>query len=167
MLFVELIFFNYLIVKLQCSMVLLDLIVSIYVKTYCTWSLLLFVSKDLKSPCWFMLIHACINFFDSFIVTGKIFEIGSTGISSLGGHSERRTECINRFTAIYGRIPLVSTSVKVVDSRNIWFWWQVDFDFVCGSKNSTIFEKLSYRILVAELPEIESNTQFMHIGGEN
>ncbi|XP_061376639.1 glycosylinositol phosphorylceramide mannosyl transferase 1-like isoform X2 [Gastrolobium bilobum] len=55
-------------------------------------------------------------------VKGKIFEIGSTGISSLGGHSERRTECVNRFTAVYGRMPLVSTSVKAVDSRNIWFW---------------------------------------------
>ncbi|XP_015944550.1 glycosylinositol phosphorylceramide mannosyl transferase 1 [Arachis duranensis] len=55
-------------------------------------------------------------------VQGKIFEIGSTGISSLGGHSVRRTECVNRFTAVYGRMPLVSTSVKAVDSRNIWFW---------------------------------------------
>ncbi|KAG5053033.1 hypothetical protein AAZX31_02G239400 [Glycine max] len=55
-------------------------------------------------------------------VKGKIFEIGSTGISSLGGHSERRTECVNRFAAVYGRMPLVSTSVKAVDSRNIWFW---------------------------------------------
>ncbi|KAI4299438.1 hypothetical protein L6164_032899 [Bauhinia variegata] len=55
-------------------------------------------------------------------VKGKIFEIGSTGISSLGGHSERRTECVDRFAAEYGRMPLVSTSVKAVDSRNIWFW---------------------------------------------
>ncbi|XP_010256615.1 PREDICTED: glycosyltransferase family 64 protein C4 isoform X2 [Nelumbo nucifera] len=55
-------------------------------------------------------------------VKGKIFEIGSTGISSLGGHSERRSQCVNRFAAEYGRMPLVSTSVKAVDSRNIWFW---------------------------------------------
>ncbi|KAF8402689.1 hypothetical protein HHK36_010777 [Tetracentron sinense] len=55
-------------------------------------------------------------------VKGKIFETGSTGISSLGGHSERRSQCINRFVAEYGRMPLVSTSVKAVDSRNIWFW---------------------------------------------
>lgn len=55
-------------------------------------------------------------------VKGNIFEIGSTGISSLGGHSERRTQCVNRFVAEYGRMPLVSTSVKAVDSRNIWFW---------------------------------------------
>lgn len=53
---------------------------------------------------------------------GKIFEIGSTGISSLGGHTERRTECINRFVAEYGRMPLVSTSVKAVDSRDLWSW---------------------------------------------
>nr|GMC59142.1 glycosyltransferase family 64 protein C4 [Ipomoea batatas]GMD04104.1 glycosyltransferase family 64 protein C4 [Ipomoea batatas]GMD23520.1 glycosyltransferase family 64 protein C4 [Ipomoea batatas] len=55
-------------------------------------------------------------------VQGKIFEIGSTGISSLGGHSEKRTHCVNRFVAEYGRMPLVSTSVKAVDSLGIWFW---------------------------------------------
>ncbi|CAK9135761.1 unnamed protein product [Ilex paraguariensis] len=55
-------------------------------------------------------------------VKGKIFEIGSTGISTLGGHNEKRTECVNRFVAEYGRMPLVSTSVKAVDGRNIWFW---------------------------------------------
>ncbi|KAJ8764026.1 hypothetical protein K2173_004911 [Erythroxylum novogranatense] len=55
-------------------------------------------------------------------VKGKIFEIGSTGISSLGGHSERRTTCVNRFVAEFGRMPLVSTSVKAVDSRSAWFW---------------------------------------------
>lgn len=55
-------------------------------------------------------------------VKGKIFEIGSTGISSLGGHSERRSECVNIFTSVYGRMPLEYTSVKAVDSRNVWFW---------------------------------------------
>ncbi|KAJ4830972.1 Glycosyltransferase 64 protein C4 [Turnera subulata] len=55
-------------------------------------------------------------------VKGKIFEIGSTGISSLGGHSERRTLCVNRFVAEYGRMPLIPTSVKAVDSRNSWYW---------------------------------------------
>ncbi|XP_077217064.1 nucleotide-diphospho-sugar transferases superfamily protein isoform X2 [Tasmannia lanceolata] len=55
-------------------------------------------------------------------VKGRIFEIGSTGISSLGGHSERRSQCLNKFAAEYGHMPLVSTSVKAVDSRYIWFW---------------------------------------------
>lgn len=55
-------------------------------------------------------------------VKGKIFEIGSTGISSLGGHGERRTRCINRFAAEFGRMPLVPTTAKAVDSRNTWFW---------------------------------------------
>ncbi|GMJ11899.1 ECTOPICALLY PARTING CELLS, GIPC MANNOSYL-TRANSFERASE1 [Hibiscus trionum] len=55
-------------------------------------------------------------------VKGKIFEIGSTGISSLGGHSERRSECVNKFAAEFGRMPLVSTSLKAIDSRNVWFW---------------------------------------------
>lgn len=55
-------------------------------------------------------------------VKGKIFEIGTTGISSLGGHSEKRTQCVNRFVAEYGRMPLVSSSMKVVDSRDAWFW---------------------------------------------
>ena len=79
-----------------------------------------------------------LNYIDFVIfVTGKILEIGSTGISSLGGHSERRTECVNRFVAAYGRMPLVSTSVKAVDSRNIWFWWRWNFDFPYISRNST------------------------------
>ncbi|KAI3519823.1 hypothetical protein L1887_09039 [Cichorium endivia] len=53
---------------------------------------------------------------------GKIYEIGSTGISSLGGHSNKRTECVNRFVAEFGRMPLVPTTVKAVDSRGTWFW---------------------------------------------
>lgn len=53
---------------------------------------------------------------------GKIFEIGSTGISSLGGHTEKRTECVNRFVSEFGRMPLVSTTVKAIDSRDTWFW---------------------------------------------
>lgn len=55
-------------------------------------------------------------------VKGKIFEIGSTGISSVGGHSEKRSQCVNRFVTDFRRMPLVSTTVKAVDSRNIWFW---------------------------------------------
>ncbi|XP_058109210.1 glycosylinositol phosphorylceramide mannosyl transferase 1 isoform X1 [Magnolia sinica] len=55
-------------------------------------------------------------------VKGKIFEIGSTGISSLGGHSDRRSQCVNWFAAEFGRMPLVSTSVKAIDSRHIWLW---------------------------------------------
>ncbi|XP_052199302.1 glycosylinositol phosphorylceramide mannosyl transferase 1 [Diospyros lotus] len=55
-------------------------------------------------------------------VKGKIFEIGSTGISSLGGHIEKRSACVNRFVEHYGRMPLVSTSMKAMDSRSIWFW---------------------------------------------
>ncbi|KAI3793195.1 hypothetical protein L1987_35810 [Smallanthus sonchifolius] len=53
---------------------------------------------------------------------GKINEIGSTGISSLGGHSNKRTECVNRFVSEFGRMPLVPTNVKAVDSRGTWFW---------------------------------------------
>ncbi|XAR65912.1 N-acetylglucosaminyl-proteoglycan 4-beta-glucuronosyltransferase [Bertholletia excelsa] len=55
-------------------------------------------------------------------VKGKIFEIGSTGISSLGGHIVKRSKCVNRFVDEYGKMPLVSTSLKAVDSRNTWFW---------------------------------------------
>ncbi|CAH1438713.1 unnamed protein product [Lactuca virosa] len=53
---------------------------------------------------------------------GKIYEIGSTGISSLGGHSDKRTECVNRFVSEFGKMPLVPTTVKAVDSRGTWFW---------------------------------------------
>ncbi|KAK1322568.1 hypothetical protein QJS10_CPA03g01864 [Acorus calamus] len=55
-------------------------------------------------------------------VKGKIYEIGSTGISTLGGHSDRRTQCLNDFVALYGRMPLVATTVKAIDSRHSWFW---------------------------------------------
>uniref|UniRef100_A0A1D1Y1X4 Exostosin-2 n=1 Tax=Anthurium amnicola TaxID=1678845 RepID=A0A1D1Y1X4_9ARAE len=55
-------------------------------------------------------------------VKGKIYEMGLTGISSLGGHNERRSRCLNDFTTLYGRMPLVSTTVKAVDSRESWFW---------------------------------------------
>ncbi|CAH9121422.1 unnamed protein product [Cuscuta epithymum] len=55
-------------------------------------------------------------------IQGKIFEIGSSGISSLGSHNEKRTQCVNRFVAEFGRMPLVTTSVKAIDSRHSWFW---------------------------------------------
>ncbi|KAF5204085.1 glycosyltransferase family 64 protein C4-like, partial [Thalictrum thalictroides] len=34
-------------------------------------------------------------------VKGKIYEIGSTGISSLKGHSNRRNNCLNDFVSIH------------------------------------------------------------------
>lgn len=55
-------------------------------------------------------------------VKGRIFEIGSTGISSLGNHEERRTQCANDFADVYGHMPLVSTNVKTIDSRSSWLW---------------------------------------------
>lgn len=56
-------------------------------------------------------------------VQGKIYEIGSSGISSLGGHSERRSQCLNWFVEEYGGImPLLPSTLKAVDSRHIWSW---------------------------------------------
>ncbi|KAL6603274.1 hypothetical protein ACP70R_043635 [Stipagrostis hirtigluma subsp. patula] len=55
-------------------------------------------------------------------VQGRIFEIGSSGISSLKGHSLQRSKCLNTFAAMYGHMPLVATTVKAVDSRRSWFW---------------------------------------------
>ncbi|KMS98937.1 hypothetical protein BVRB_3g067380 [Beta vulgaris subsp. vulgaris] len=55
-------------------------------------------------------------------VKGKIYEIGSSGISSLKDHSSKRHKCLNDFVALYGALPLVSANVKAVDSRNEWFW---------------------------------------------
>ncbi|CAO2838963.1 unnamed protein product [Amaranthus hypochondriacus] len=55
-------------------------------------------------------------------VKGNIYEIGSFGISSLKDHSNKRHKCLNDFVSLYGYLPLVSTNVKAVDSRNEWFW---------------------------------------------
>ncbi|PIA49795.1 hypothetical protein AQUCO_01300497v1 [Aquilegia coerulea] len=55
-------------------------------------------------------------------VKGKIYEIGSTGISSLKGHSNRRNNCLNDFVSLYGDMPLVSTNLKAVDAKHEWFW---------------------------------------------
>ncbi|KAG0584851.1 hypothetical protein KC19_3G239300 [Ceratodon purpureus] len=52
----------------------------------------------------------------------RIYEIGSTGISSLQGHSEHRTDCINHFVTLFGSMPLVASNVKVADARHLWFW---------------------------------------------
>lgn len=69
-----------------------------------------------------ILCHSCTGPNIGIATAGNIYEIGSTGISSLGGHTEKRTHCVNRFAAEFGRMPLVSTSVKAVDSRKLWFW---------------------------------------------
>ncbi|XP_010264156.1 PREDICTED: glycosyltransferase family 64 protein C4-like isoform X2 [Nelumbo nucifera] len=55
-------------------------------------------------------------------VKGKIYEIGSSGISSLKGHSTRRKNCLNDFISLYGTVPLVPTNVKAVDAGHEWFW---------------------------------------------
>jgi len=55
-------------------------------------------------------------------VKGKLYEIGSSGISSLKGHSERRSKCVNDFVSLYGTMPLVPTNLKAIDARGEWFW---------------------------------------------
>ncbi|KAF7097397.1 hypothetical protein CFC21_099220 [Triticum aestivum] len=55
-------------------------------------------------------------------VQGRIYEIGSTGISSSKGHDLRRSRCLNAFASMYGLMPLVASTVKAVDSRTSWFW---------------------------------------------
>ncbi|OUZ99465.1 Exostosin-like [Macleaya cordata] len=55
-------------------------------------------------------------------VKGKIYEIGSSGISSLNGHSNTRNKCLNDFVSLYGEMPLVSTNAKAVDASREWFW---------------------------------------------
>ncbi|KAL6960284.1 GDP-mannose transporter [Sarracenia purpurea var. burkii] len=55
-------------------------------------------------------------------VKGKIHEIGSSEISSLKGHTERRDKCLNEFVSFYGTMPLVPTNVQAVDARLEWFW---------------------------------------------
>ena len=52
----------------------------------------------------------------------RIYEIGSTGISSLQGHSEHRSQCMNHFVSLFGYMPLVSSHVKVVNAQHQWFW---------------------------------------------
>ncbi|GFZ15308.1 nucleotide-diphospho-sugar transferases superfamily protein [Actinidia rufa] len=53
---------------------------------------------------------------------GKIYEIGSSGISRLKGHSNRRNKCLNDFVSLYGTMPLVPTNIKAVDAGHEWFW---------------------------------------------
>ncbi|XP_039134455.1 glycosyltransferase family 64 protein C4 [Dioscorea cayenensis subsp. rotundata] len=55
-------------------------------------------------------------------VKGNLYEIGSSGISSMKGHNERRNKCLNDFISLYETMPLVSTSMKAVDTRQEWFW---------------------------------------------
>ncbi|KAF6160269.1 hypothetical protein GIB67_019038 [Kingdonia uniflora] len=55
-------------------------------------------------------------------VKGRIYEIGSSGISSLQGHSNTRNKCLNDFLSLYGVMPLVATNAKAVDARSEWFW---------------------------------------------
>jgi len=55
-------------------------------------------------------------------VKGRIFEIGSTGISSSKGHILQRSRCLSEFSSMYGHMPLVATTVKAVDGRNSWLW---------------------------------------------
>lgn len=55
-------------------------------------------------------------------VKGKLFEIGSSGISSLKGHSQRRNKCLNDFVSLYGYMPLVPSNVNAVNAQYEWFW---------------------------------------------
>ncbi|KAG8381440.1 hypothetical protein BUALT_Bualt06G0122200 [Buddleja alternifolia] len=55
-------------------------------------------------------------------VKGKLYDIGSSGISTLKGQSDRRNKCLNDFVSLYGTMPLVSTNVKAVDATHEWFW---------------------------------------------
>ncbi|XP_024515339.1 glycosyltransferase family 64 protein C4-like [Selaginella moellendorffii] len=55
-------------------------------------------------------------------VKGKLYEIGSSGISSLKGHDVHRTVCVNFLAARYGYMPLVASNVKAVDANLQWFW---------------------------------------------
>ncbi|KAF4396472.1 hypothetical protein F8388_005742 [Cannabis sativa] len=71
-------------------------------------------------------------------VKGKIYETGSTGISSMKGHSNRRSKCLNDFISLYGKMPLVSTHVKAVDARQEWFCI-----FACKAMHSGVGSALS------------------------
>ncbi|GAQ83597.1 Acetylglucosaminyltransferase [Klebsormidium nitens] len=55
-------------------------------------------------------------------VKGAFSEIGSYGISSLGNHQQRRSECLNQFHRIYGYMPLIEGHVKAVQAVRDWFW---------------------------------------------
>ncbi|CAA6655126.1 unnamed protein product [Spirodela intermedia] len=40
----------------------------------------------------------------------------------LGKPNERRSQCVKDFAALYGRMPLVATTVKAIDGRRSWLW---------------------------------------------
>ena len=61
----------------------------------------------------------------SYLSAGKLFEIGTSGISSLTGHSEHRTACLNAFVEMYGHMPLVPSNVKAMNAHKTWFWWGI------------------------------------------
>ena len=91
--------------------------------------------------------HRCFNinnpFLCFFICAGTLSEIGTTGISSLTGHSEHRTFCLNKFVGIYGHMPLVPSNVKAEDARRSWMWWGTVvknflFDFYKGYQRLTM-----------------------------
>ena len=99
------------------------MLIVIFCSLYFTNSNVPFISVLMRICCLFIKRMSVTDVTILFCVNvGKIYEIGSTGISSLGGHSNKRTECINRFVSEFGRMPLVSTTVKAVDSRGTWFW---------------------------------------------
>ncbi|KAL6003824.1 hypothetical protein ACLOJK_004370 [Asimina triloba] len=73
----------------------------------------------MQAPCW-RDRSCCLR--EMATQLGKIYEIGSSGISSLKGHSKRRNKCLNDFISLYGTMPLVATHVKAVNANHEWFW---------------------------------------------
>ncbi|EPS61759.1 hypothetical protein M569_13037 [Genlisea aurea] len=55
-------------------------------------------------------------------VKGKIYEIGSSGISSLSEHDYKRNKCLNDFASLFGTMPLISSNAKAVNAMAEWLW---------------------------------------------
>lgn len=83
----------------------------------------LVANATLSPPLWVKCMLLVISSFIYLLIlclefVAKFEDRGAVGISSGKGHWNHRSKCINDFVEIFGHMPLISTPVRVVDSRS-------------------------------------------------